>query len=233
MKIVAISDTHNRHRELKIPKCDVLVFAGDATFVGDENEMNDFFDWFKQQPAKYLVFVPGNHEVGYYHKFEWAMPLEQGEPLTPYEAPYINVLVDKSITIEGLKFYGSPWTYVSPKWGFQFPWYERDCSQNNIEYHQTQKRTWAMIPKDVDVLITHTPPQGILDRVQTGIGRMDAGDPYLRGEVMKRKNLKYHFFGHIHEGYGKKRHKGVRYYNVAVCDRTYYANNKITVVETK
>ena len=55
------------------------------------------------------------------------------------------------------------------------------------------------MPKEVDVLITHTPPYGILDKSsrQIHLGCKDL--------LQKVKQIKpqYHIFGHIHASYGK------------------------------
>ncbi|TAG51322.1 MAG: hypothetical protein EAZ27_13705 [Cytophagales bacterium] len=63
MKIIAISDTHGLHRNLKIPSGDLLIHAGDVTEFGQDDELEDFLDWFALQPCKYKVFVAGNHDL--------------------------------------------------------------------------------------------------------------------------------------------------------------------------
>ncbi|MBS1642779.1 MAG: metallophosphatase domain-containing protein [Bacteroidetes bacterium] len=62
-KIIAISDTHGRHKELNIPETDFLIHCGDACTDGDENQLNDFFKWFALQPAKHKIFIAGNHDL--------------------------------------------------------------------------------------------------------------------------------------------------------------------------
>ncbi len=52
---------------------------------------------------------------------------------------------------------------------------------------------------DGDVLITHGPPHGILDRTFRG---EQAGCADLR-DALRRVRPKLHVFGHIHEGYGQ------------------------------
>ena len=41
MRFVAISDTHCRHRSLRLPKGDVLLHAGDISYKGDKEEVKD------------------------------------------------------------------------------------------------------------------------------------------------------------------------------------------------
>lgn len=60
--IIAISDTHGKHREINIPPCDILIHCGDICTDGDEDQINDFFDWFSASPAKYKLFISGNHD---------------------------------------------------------------------------------------------------------------------------------------------------------------------------
>ena len=62
MKCVAISDTHNRHKKLKLPDGDVLIHCGDATGLGSLNEFVEFNRWMSEQPHKYKIFVAGNHD---------------------------------------------------------------------------------------------------------------------------------------------------------------------------
>src|SRR5579863_4162194 len=55
------------------------------------------------------------------------------------------------------------------------------------------------MPNGIDILITHSPPVGILD-VEYGT-QVHAGDPeFLKAAIRVRPRL--HVFGHIHGGYG-------------------------------
>ncbi len=58
--------------------------------------------------------------------------------------------------IEGLKFYGSPWQPTFHNWAF------------NLDRGEEIKKVWDKIPNDTDVLITHGPPFGILDKTVEG-----------------------------------------------------------------
>ena len=57
---------------------------------------------------------------------------------------------------------------------------------------------WALIPEDTDILITHGPPYGHGDKV---INKDSEGCKELLYRI-RELNIKYHIFGHIHEGYG-------------------------------
>ena len=62
MKFVAISDTHCRHNNVKLPKGDVLLHAGDITYKGEKTEVFDFLKWFEKQNYKHKIFIAGNHD---------------------------------------------------------------------------------------------------------------------------------------------------------------------------
>jgi Icc-related predicted phosphoesterase len=59
---------------------------------------------------------------------------------------------------------------------------------------------WALIPADVQVLITHGPPHGILDVVARP-RRKHAGCEAMRDRIAELPDLRLHAFGHIHEAY--------------------------------
>lgn len=65
--IIAFSDTHGNHRRLQVPEdADIVICAGDA--VEDDlkgGEYDDFIAWFGALPAKWKLFVPGNHELSF------------------------------------------------------------------------------------------------------------------------------------------------------------------------
>ena len=60
----------------------------------------------------------------------------------------------------------------------------------------------ARLPRDLDVLVTHSPPEGILDQM-SGVS---IATPALRSYVARHDPslppLKAHLFGHIHEARG-------------------------------
>lgn len=105
----------------------------------------------------------------------------------------IHYLFDSSVTIDKVKFYGTPWVPNLQMWAF---------------YHPTSQDRFHAIPVDTDVLISHGPPHGILDRCpQHGpagyrtLGHV--GCDRLMRRVRDLVRLRYHFFGHIHEDGGK------------------------------
>lgn len=107
-KIIAISDTHGRHRDLIIPKTDFLIHCGDACTDGDEAKLEDFFQWFSVQQAQYKIFVAGNHDLIFDLEPELAKAFIQSN---------VIFLEDEQIIIEGISFYSvsaRPWLHSYP-----------------------------------------------------------------------------------------------------------------------
>lgn len=96
MKILQISDTHNRHRLLtNLPAADVIVHCGDFADNGTEDEVLDFLNWFIDLPYPYKLFVTGNHDLCL-----WDAQNIEDLPDNVY------FLQDRGVTIEGVKFFG-------------------------------------------------------------------------------------------------------------------------------
>lgn len=192
MKIIAISDTHQKHRKIKIPDGDVFVFAGDMTnFNRSRQHYIDFNDWLGTLPHKYKLVISGNHDE-----------LFQKEPeqARSYMTNCIY-LEDDEIIIDGVKFYGTPWQPWFYDWAFNLP--------KGSDY-LTEK--WAAIPNDTDVLITHCPPYQICDIDAAG---ENLGCDKLANRVFEVQP-KLHVFGHIHGSFGQRKKIGnTLFYNVS------------------
>lgn len=204
MKIVAISDTHHQHYYMRLPKGDVLVHAGDFSFRGERIELMLVREWIKRQSKKYkyIVCVAGNHDIGM-------------NPHSMKELPSnVYYLQDSGAVIDGIKFYGSPYTVRFGDWGYGEP-------------EDKLARRWACIAKDVQILITHGPPHNILDANKHG---ENCGSKTLYERVKQLKYLKHHIFGHIHENYGQEQVDDVLFSNVSILDEYYKIKNKPTII---
>ena len=63
LKVCCISDTHGFHDQMEdLGEGDILIHAGDFTFVGDYDEIKKFVDWFSKQKYKHKILIGGNHE---------------------------------------------------------------------------------------------------------------------------------------------------------------------------
>ncbi|MBQ0022215.1 MAG: metallophosphatase domain-containing protein [Prevotellaceae bacterium] len=96
MKLLQISDTHNRHNELtNLPKADIVIHCGDFTEQGTEEEVLDFLNWFIELPYNHKIFITGNHDLCL-----WDADGIEDLPNN------IHFLQDRECEIEGIKFYG-------------------------------------------------------------------------------------------------------------------------------
>lgn len=60
MKILHLSDTHGKHRELtNMPSADILVHSGDFSLVGGDMEALDFIEWLCDLPYKHKIWANG------------------------------------------------------------------------------------------------------------------------------------------------------------------------------
>jgi Icc-related predicted phosphoesterase len=202
-RIVFISDTHLRHN-FEVPSGDILIHAGDLTGRGSisNNEVALALDWFSSLPHKHKIFIAGNHD--------WLFeknPKEARE-LIPKNVIYLQ---DKEVTVEGLRIYGSPWTPEFMEWAFNLPRAEGDLQEK-----------WAQIPLGIDILVTHGPPLGILDKTRDTYQRpgQNVGCYDLR-ERIKIVKPRVHVFGHVHGQNGMATIEGTTFINAAICDEGY------------
>ena len=202
MKIVAISDTHNRHREIALPQGDVLIHAGDFTSMGREAEIADFGRWLNDQPFQHKIVVPGNHDLMFDYQFERA------QALLPPDVILMGGHPDYTYDIDGVVFAANSFTPEFGDWAFQHTAKEAQAY-------------YARMPRKVDVLITHGPPKGVLDLCPGG----SVGCPALNRHVFSTKP-KHHIFGHIHESYGNCTVLGVAFHNVSMLDGRYATTNR-------
>ncbi len=98
MKTVILSDTHNQHQKVEIPECDLLIHTGDATNSSTLVELKSFAEWFKVQPARYKIFIPGNHD--------WAVSSSQYYLFKEWVGPGVHVPICDYLEIEGLSIFG-------------------------------------------------------------------------------------------------------------------------------
>ena len=198
--LVCISDTHWEHRRLHVPGGEFLICSGDLCMPWHK-DLTDYLVWMGSQTHPYKILVAGNHDKLIQKNKEKYLKIcrDQG----------IIYLEDSGVEIEGIKFWGSPWTPKRPR------------SKNNA-FTLTRvelMEKWNLIPADTNVLITHCPPYGIGD-CNTDFYK---GPPYQGGDFGLRKTinrltqLKVHTFGHQHFGRGLyKSDTGVYFANSAV-----------------
>ncbi len=222
LKIILLSDTHQKHSELTLPECDIILHAGDISGRGSYSAVENFLRWFSKQEANHLVFISGNHDIGLENP-EWDMiRLLENYP----EITYLN---NTGTCIEGINIYGSP---ISPTFGRGWAF--------NRDRGEEIKAEWDKIPNGTDILITHTPPYGKGDLLIPR-HRRQGEDPNVGCkdllDAIKRIRPSISLNGHIHSGYGVVVEDGITYINASVLDDDYqYVHQPILIeydTETK
>ena len=206
LRLVCISDTHTKERMVEIPKGDIIVHAGDATFRGYKHEVLDFAGWYRDLDFKHKIFVAGNHDTvfedNHRQGIAWLHTKMVGNTKMPRldrkDGQYLPLaeqdiiyLQDSAVELEvngvKLKFYGAPWQPEFCNWAF------------NLDRGAPLKEKWDRIPKDTDILITHGPSYKNCDTLSE-LGSQPGehiGCRELRSAIL-RVNPLMHVCGHIH-----------------------------------
>jgi Icc-related predicted phosphoesterase len=208
-KIVCISDTHCRLRQVDVPDGDILLHAGDLTFQGTVTEISQELRELERIAKRFkaVVAIAGNHDwLGEYN------PTLMKQMYTDVGVDY---LFDSWVIKEGLTIYGSPFQPEFCEWAFNLPRGAELAAK------------WALIPDSIDVLLTHGPPKGIRDLTPHG-ERVGCDDLYRR--VMQVKP-QLHVFGHIHYSYGIELFDGITFVNASTCDERYRPTNEPIIID--
>lgn len=206
MRIVIISDTHNKAHMIDLPEGDVLLHAGDFTNGGTVEELVRFNAWLDQQEFDHRVIIPGNHELLFEKDWNYAASL----------IPAADAILDqKAYDADGLKIWGEPrqpWFY---DWAF------------NVPREEMEEKCWSRVPEDVDILLTHGPPYRCGDLTPRGDL---VGCHYMRELIIKNQPLLV-ACGHIHSGYGVTSIHNTVVANASVCNEQYRPVNKPIVID--
>lgn len=182
MKITLTSDLHGY-----FPKTlggDLLIVAGDLTSDHSQQAFDEFDQWLYNQEYRYKIVIAGNHDSMLVNPNDLF-----GDGIIFSDAEY---LCDSGTTFEGLKIWGSPWSL----WFYGINPYCKAFTGSESEL----KKRYDLIPDDIDILITHGPPYGLLDKTIEGA---HVGSYSLR-QTLDRIRPRIHIFGHIHECGGKR-----------------------------
>jgi Icc-related predicted phosphoesterase len=207
IRVVCISDTHGQHAKLSMPDGELLVHAGDFMAFGDRpKEIVEFNQWLGKQPHQYKVVIAGNHDLMF-----------ERHPGTARELLSNGIYLENSgVELLGLKVWGSPVQPEFNSWAF------------NVARGAAIRRYWQMIPPNVDILVTHGPPFGVLDRVNPSAAHLGCEELLISVE-MSRPRL--HVFGHIHGGHGSIAGRGTQFVNASVVNEAYQVVYDPQVIE--
>lgn len=225
MIIDCIADLHGHFPTLE--GGDLLIVAGDLTAHDTLEEHSDVLNWIHKQHYRKKVLVAGNHDnflqkhPNFYSRTTINYLCDSGTEFTYYDPLEKDGPSDVKRTT--YKIWGSPWTA-------QFPGINPKCcafTENvGCDTDFWLEEHWQKIPDDIDILVTHGPPYGILDQTKDGIL---AGSPFLLYRCTEIKPL-IHCFGHIHENGGKETliswKNGTRFINCSHVNEKYEPVNK-------
>jgi hypothetical protein len=196
MRFVCVADLHGYLPE--IPPCDVLLVAGDVCPTDDERPETQshwlhstFASWLAGVPARSVIGVAGNHEF-----------VGERDPAALRELDW-HYLQDEGLELDGVRYYGSPWTMRFQDWAFMLD-------------EDELARRWDAIPAGLDVLLVHSPPKGFGDE----IGEFSIGSPSLLAAIDDR-SPGLCVYGHAHDGYGRRQRGPTTLINAAHCGADY------------
>lgn len=233
-RILIISDTHSRKPfdssdrqyafRSPLPEADILLHAGDLTESGKEWEYQTQREMLMEHSAELKIVIPGNHDITldepYYasHKWHHSWPenlADIRQMWTGSEASKAGIVMMMKEGIRSFELkngamftlYASPYQPEFCDWAFGYPRTQDRFNPSSPAQNLPGRGAANPVPSHpgVDIMLTHGPPFGILDKVRGSSGRMDSsvGCVHLLRAV-KRAAPRLHVFGHIHEGYGKR-----------------------------
>ncbi len=206
-------------------KVDVLLHCGDMTNVGGSSSFKNVLKMLGAINAEKKLVIAGNHDLDLDEEY-WRNSLQEGDDPEKVKNEHLeehatamgimtgNLAAEAGVTYleegthtftlkNGARFtvYASPYQPEFNKWAFS---YERKEDRFNLPGRVAEgvksiaRNPVADFP-GVDIMMTHGPPRGILDKCEQG--NMGC-ENLLQAAVRARPRL--YCFGHIHEGYGSK-----------------------------
>ena len=194
-----------------VPTCDVVCICGDIVPLEYQNDdvasiawfCLEFVPWSDKLDCKKVVFIAGNHDLFLEHIMlgpmrddgsrkcrtasEVLKKLLPGNNKGKHKLIYLR---DNLVEIEDKKFYGTPWIADLERWAFY------------MEDEELSKQ-WDNIPKKLDVLLTHMPPDLALAGTVLQHGQFNSGANYgskVLAEKILERDIHYTFCGHVHTG---------------------------------
>lgn len=172
MRLVALADLHGRLPK-HLPEHDLVCIAGDILGIVEE-----FEHWAETITDKPILWIPGNHD---HDLITWQS-----------QHSHMHCLKNNIVAINGIVFGGFVWNYCASA-----PIMEEIFVHCSADL-RIIKRYLAQLPP-CDILLSHSPPFKILDKVYNG---EHIGIPGLLDRA-KLGGCKYIICGHVHEQGGR------------------------------
>ncbi|KAI1613138.1 serine/threonine protein phosphatase [Exophiala viscosa] len=210
-----------------LPWADVLLHAGDLTLNGSLTQHQNAIDLIHSVDAPLKIVIPGNHDVTLDREYYSQYPTDHGptsvysddqldEIRQMYDSPtareegiyYVEEGIQKFRLENGarLNVYASAYQPEFFNWAFGYKrstdrYNSQPGTKNPVPDHHAPARHGngdAAKEPEIDIMLTHGPPQGILDLTSAN---ESVGCQHLRRAV-ERCLARLHCFGHIHESWG-------------------------------
>ena len=223
-KFLVLSDTHDfeftagtsQPLQLPTPRADVLLHCGDLTQVGGVSSFKRALKMLSSIDAELKLVIPGNHDLELDKAFWAAQRDGEGNPedIEDHELA-VNAMTGTLAAEAGVTFlsegthsftlknsakftiYVSPYTPAFCDWAFAYERHQDRFNRPDQIADGVTSIATNPIPDDIDIVMTHGPPRGILDRCPQG----SVGCENLLWAIRRAKPL-MHCFGHIHEANG-------------------------------
>jgi Icc-related predicted phosphoesterase len=201
-----------------VQESDILICAGDAlpyagggkgmAVIQQENFIrNSLIPWMMLQPVKDIVFIAGNHD--------WIFDVARKS--VPEFPDNVHYLQDEEIEVQGLRIYGTPQQPIFLDWAF-------NRTPERLEMF------FEKIPEGLDILISHTPPHGIMD-----VPAFPGEEGHFGCKILKKRieevKPKYVIFGHFHGCYGVEEIDDTTFVNCTVVNEQYYMGKQPIYLE--
>ena len=228
MKIYAISDQHG-HLPTDIPKCDLLLVAGDQcpdifgglsakAFPDRQREWftNEWLDWRDQLGIEHVLVTWGNHDFCGEQDINKQVVLFSGNGYNTH------TVIDDVVEVGGLRVYLTPWSNQFFNWAFMKAPYELG-------------KIYDEIPEGIDILVSHQPPYGYGSQCiywdpTTGKRKVEQVGSHELAIRIREVKPRAVVCGHVHSGYGTYTLDGIPVYNVSVVNEKYELVNPATEI---
>mmetsp|Transcript_222 Transcript_222/g.517 ORF Transcript_222/g.517 Transcript_222/m.517 type:complete len:298 (-) Transcript_222:236-1129(-) len=187
IRLVLVSDTHERHKGLCLPPCDAVLHSGDilassrwAPRVHAEDVLRDFGDWLRSTNCSARFVIAGNHDHWVEELGAETVQTLLGEGVQYLEFSSASFLVSdpEAASPVEVSVFGAPVSAgKSPNRAFQ--------------HEEALRRLEDAAPPTCDILLTHGP---LLTGKKKGLPAV--------AKLLERLQPALHACGHVHGRYG-------------------------------
>ena len=201
MKILTTSDIHGDISQLLYDSIrkhnpDVLTISGDVAPTSRILPRSDLgqLGWFTYVFIPFCITFPELKIVMTFGNHDYVVIGDLEDLLIEHDLSHrVFVLINESVNIDGIVFYGNPYSLHFLGWNYNASEVELYLGCSNM-------------CDDVDVFLTHQPPFGVCDRCHEDVFK-DTNQPPTRPlgshsilQIIEEKQPKFVVTGHIHTG---------------------------------